>query len=218
MASDTNIEDTNKLFKIAFALSIITIVYNVIEGLVSTYFGFQDETIALLGFGTDSFVEVISGIGIMHMIFRMRRNHIAERDRFERQALYITGISFFILFIGLLAGSLLTVITKSKPETTVAGVIISVISILTMWILYSYKLKTGIKLNSAPIIADAKCTKTCFYLSFVLLASSILYEIFRINYIDIIGGLGIAYFAFSEGKEAIEKARSNNLSCSCDCD
>ncbi|HOT46399.1 MAG TPA: cation transporter [Spirochaetota bacterium] len=208
-----------KLLKTAFILSIITIVYNVGEGLFSTLFGYGDDTLALFGFGVDSFVEVISGIGIGHMVWRMRRSPVSERDRFERRALYITGVSFFLLAAGLVIGSALAIISGARPDTTIAGIVISAVSIITMWFLYSYKLKTGRALDSAPIIADANCTKTCFYLSFILLGSSVLYELFRISYLDIAGSLGIAWFAFSEGKESIEKARSNSLTCSChDCD
>ncbi|HNW28040.1 MAG TPA: cation transporter [Spirochaetota bacterium] len=210
---------TTRLLKTAFILSVITVVYNIVEGLFSTIFGYADDTLALFGFGVDSFVEVISGIGIGHMVWRMRRSPVSERDRFERRALFITGGSFFLLAAGLIAGSVLNVVRGIKPDTTIAGIVISAVSIITMWFLYSYKLKTGRALDSAPIIADANCTKTCFYLSFILLGSSVLYELFRISYIDTVGSLGIAWFAFSEGKESIEKARSNSLSCSChDCD
>ena len=87
-----------------------------------------------------------------------------------------------------------------------------------MYTLVHYKLKVGKKLNSDAIIADANCTKTCFYLSFILLASSLSYEIFKIGYLDIAGSLGVAYFAFKEGKEALEKSKSDKLSCSCEDD
>jgi len=208
-----------KLLKTAFILSIITIVYNVGEGLFSTLFGYSDDTLALFGFGVDSFVEVISGIGIGHMVWRMRRNPVSERDRFERRALSITGGSFFLLAAGLVIGSVLAIASGARPDTTMAGIVISAVSIMTMWFLYVYKLKTGRALGSAPVIADANCTKTCFYLSFILLGSSVLYELFRISYVDVAGSLGIAWFAFREGRESIEKARSNSLSCSCcDCD
>jgi divalent metal cation (Fe/Co/Zn/Cd) transporter len=95
----------------------------------------------------------------------------------------------------------------------VAGIIISTVSIATMYILYRQKLKVGTHLNSEPIISDANCTKTCFYLSFILLGSSAIYELFKIPYIDAIGSLGIAWYAFKEGKEAFEKARTKELSC-----
>jgi divalent metal cation (Fe/Co/Zn/Cd) transporter len=206
----------NKWLQTALWLSIITIVYNIIEGLVSVYFGSTDDTLVLLGFGIDSFVEVISGIGILHMVMRMKRSEVKDHDKFERLALRITGYSFILLSAGLVVGSILKVINKSKPETTLAGIIIAAISILTMYFLMQYKLKTGKALNSEAIIADAHCTKTCLYLSFILLISSILYEFFKINYIDIAGTLGIAWYAFSEGRESLEKAKNNQLSCSCE--
>ncbi len=207
-----------KLINTALFLSIFTIVYNLFEGIISLYFGVKDETISLAGFGVDSFVEVLSGIGVGHMVWRMKYSLISERDTFERRALYITGVSFFILTAGIVSGSVLNIVFGVKPVTTIPGVIISVISIASMYFLYKYKLKTGKALNSEAIISDANCTRTCFQLSFVLLGSSLLYEFFKIGYIDIIGGLGIAYFAFKEGLEAIEKAKSSNLSCGCNGD
>mgnify|MGYP003852166127 CR=1 FL=1 len=210
-------ENRTKLINTALVLSLITIFYNLAEGIISVYFGIDDETLALLGFGVDSFVEVISGLGILHMVLRMKRtgDDPASRDKFERTALRITGFSFYLLTAGLVAGSILNAIRGSEPETTTVGIIISSISIATMWFLMTYKKRIGKKLNSDAIVADANCTKTCFYLSIILLASSGLYEIFRIGYIDVAGSLAIAWFAFSEGREAFEKARSNKLCCSC---
>jgi len=188
------------------------------EGLISVYFGAGDETLALFGFGADSFVEVISGIGIAHMIFRMKYSKVQTRDAFEKTALKITGTVFFILTAGLVLGSVLNFINDVKPATTIPGIVIAVISIATMYWLMTTKLNVGKSLKSDAIIADANCTKTCFYLSFILLASSGLYELFNIAYFDIIGSLGIAYFAFSEGREAFEKVRSGNLACNCEDD
>jgi hypothetical protein len=204
-----------KLLNTALLLSIITIVYNVVEGIISVYFGLDDEALSLLGFGSDSFVEVISGVGIAHMVFRMKRTNVEQRDKFERQALRITGVGFYILTLGIVTGAVINVIQQNEPETTMPVLIISSISILTMFFLMRYKLTVGKKLNSDAIIADANCTKSCLYLSIVLLASSGLYEIFKIGYIDILGSLGIAWFAFSEGREAFEKVRKNKLSCCC---
>jgi divalent metal cation (Fe/Co/Zn/Cd) transporter len=206
----------NELLKKAFLLSLVTIFYNIAEGIISVYFGAGDETLALLGFGVDSFVEVISGIGIAHMILRMKHSRVQSRDDFEKTALKITGTVFYILAAGLIIGSVINVINNVKPQTTVPGIIIAVISIATMYWLMTSKLKVGKGLNSDAIIADANCTKTCFYLSFILLAASGLYELFGIAYFDILGSIGIAYFAFKEGKEAFEKVKSGNLLCGCE--
>jgi divalent metal cation (Fe/Co/Zn/Cd) transporter len=200
----------------ALGLSLITIFYNTIEGLISVYFGAGDNTLALLGFGVDSFVEVISGIGIAHMILRMKYSKVETRDAFEKTALRITGTAFYLLTVGLIVGSVLNIIKDVKPESTLPGIIIAGISILTMYWLMTSKLKVGKALNSDAIIADANCTKTCFNLSFILLAASGLYELFNIAYFDILGTLGIAYFAFKEGREAFEKVKSGNLLCNCE--
>jgi divalent metal cation (Fe/Co/Zn/Cd) transporter len=208
-----------RLLNTAFFLSIITVVYNLGEGIISTYFGAHDETLALFGFGVDSFVEVISGLGVGHMIYRLKRHPVAERDRFERTALKITGAAFFLLTAGLIAGSVISVIQAAHPTTTVVGLIVSLVSIVTMWLLIHFKLKVGRALGdlkaagSEAIISDAYCTRACLRLSFVLLASSALYELFRIPYIDVAGSLVIAYISFMEGREAFEKARNASLVC-----
>ena len=208
-------DEYNSKLKFAFTLSIITILYNFAEGLISIYFGAGDETLALFGFGVDSFVEVISGIGITHMILRMKYAKVNSRDSFERTALKVTGTAFYLLTAGLIVGSVVNIINNVKPETTLPGIVIASISIVTMYWLMNSKLKVGKALNSDAIIADANCTKTCFYLSFILLASSGMYELFGIVYFDVLGSLGIAYFAFREGKESFEIAKSENLLCNC---
>jgi len=84
-------DDNTSLYRIASILAIVTIVYNVLEGVVSVYFGLDDDTLSLFGFGLDSFVEVISGVGILHMIKRIQRQPERDPDRFEMTSLRITG-------------------------------------------------------------------------------------------------------------------------------
>jgi divalent metal cation (Fe/Co/Zn/Cd) transporter len=207
--------ESERLFKIAFGLAIFTIIYNIAEGLFSTYLGFEDESLALFGFGIDSFIEVISGLGIAHMIIRIQRQPNSNRDSFERKALRITGFAFFTLVFGLIVTSLYNLWYGHKPITTFWGVVISIISILIMWILVFEKRKIGKKLNSDPILADANCTLVCVYMSIILLISSGIYELTSIPYIDSIGTLGLSYFAFKEGKECFEKANSDKY-CACE--
>jgi divalent metal cation (Fe/Co/Zn/Cd) transporter len=206
-----------QLLKTAFALSLITIIYNLLEGGVSVFFGAGDNSLTLLGFGIDSFVEVISGIGIAHMLIRMRNNFETGRDNFEKQALKITGFSFYLLTAGLILGAIVNLYEKVNPATTIPGLIISLISIFAMYFLMNAKMRVGGELNSEAIIADAKCTKTCLQLSIILLAASLLYQLFHILYIDTIGSVGIAYLSFREGKESLEKAKTGGFNC-CDDD
>jgi len=210
-----SLNENNGLYKWAFGFAVFSIVYNIGEGLISTYLGYEDESLALFGFGSDSFIEVISGIGIAYMIIRIQKSKISDRGNFERTALRITGFAFYALVLGLVITSVYNILSGNNPITTFWGVVISTISILVMWLLVAGKRKVGIKLNSAPILADANCTMVCVYMSIILLISSGIYELTSIPYIDSLGTLGLSYFAYKEGKECFEKANSNEY-CSCD--
>lgn len=207
----------NKLYKKAYWLSLFTIFYNIIEGVVSMFFGYQDETLTLFGFGADSFIEVLSGIGIAIMILRIKQNPNSSKSSFEIKALKITGTAFYLLSAGLLAGMIFNLINHQKPDTTFWGIVISLISIAVMVWLMNAKKKIGKQLNSEPIIADSNCTKVCVYMSIVLLASSLIYELTGFAYADIIGSAGLIYFSISEGKEAFEKAKGKACSCGTSC-
>jgi len=217
MDAFTKNDTSAKNYQLALWLSFITIGYNIIEGLLSVAFGLEDETLALFGFGLDSFVEVISGIGVAHMVLRIQKNPASNRDQFEVTALKITGTSFYLLCAGITLSSAISIFQGHQPETTVWGIIIGGTSILSMWLLIHYKIKVGTALNSSAIIADANCTRTCLYLSTIILASSIFYELTGIGYIDSIGSLGVAYFAFKEGHESFEKAKGKSCCSSCSC-
>lgn len=202
-----------KLFNKAFFLSLFTIFYNIVEGIVSMALGYEDEALTLFGFGADSFIEVISGIGIAIMILRMRQNPESSKSSYEIQALKVTGTAFYLLSVVLLVGILLSLMNNHKPETTIWGVVISVISIIVMTWLMMAKKNVGKKLNSDPIIADSNCTKICIYMSLVLLASSLIFELTGFAYADVIGAAGLIYFSVSEGKEAFEKAKGKECDC-----
>ncbi|MEN8807165.1 MAG: cation transporter, partial [Desulfobacterales bacterium] len=201
------------LYKTAILLSQITVFYNLLEGLVSVFLGLEDETLSLLGFGIDSFVEVISGIGIWHMVYRMKRDLAGDVDPFERTALQITGGAFYLLSLALILTAVLNLYHGHRPVTTFWGIVISLVSIVTMGFLISFKMRVGRQLQSDAIIADANCTKTCLYLSFVLLLASAGYAATGIGGLDSLGAVAIAVFAFREGREAFEKARGKNCSC-----
>ena len=197
----------------ALWLAVFTVTYNIVEGLVSIYFGVSDESLTLFGFGADSFIEVMSGIGILAMVLRIRQHPDTPRSQFERTALRITGTSFYLLVVGLAASAIYNLFTAHKPETTLPGLIISVISIAVMWLLVMGKRKVGRALDSQPILSDANCTMVCIYMSLVLLASSVIYELTGFGFIDSIGALGLIYFSYSEGKEAFEKAAGMEDCC-----
>jgi divalent metal cation (Fe/Co/Zn/Cd) transporter len=203
------------LYQWASVLALITIFYNIGEGLVSVFFGLEDESFALFGFGLDSFVEVSSGIGIWHMIRRIRRNEGETADHFERTALKITGGGFYVLTVGLAVTAGVNLSQGHKPETTFWGIVISLVSIAAMWLLIHSKVKVGNALNSPAILADAACTRACLRLSVVLLIASVGYMFTGIGGFDSVGTLVIAWLCWREGKEAFEKARAGSFACAC---
>ena len=212
MATLTQV-NTSKYWNYALWLALFTIFYNLAEGLVSVFFGISDEALTLFGFGVDSFIEVMSGIGILAMVFRIRQHPETPRSQFEKTALRITGASFYLLVAGLAITAIYNIITEHKPETTLPGLVISLISIAMMWLLVLGKRKVGRALNSQPILSDANCTMVCIYMSFVLLASSLIYELTGFGLVDSIGALGLIWFSYNEGKEAFEKAAGMEDCC-----
>ncbi len=211
-------QENRRLYAFVSTLALITIAYNVVEGVASIFFGLDGGSMTLFGFGVDSFVEVVSGIGIWHMVRRIRNNgeeNLDHLDHFEQTALKITGTGFYVLTIGLSITAAVDLYRGHKPDTTFWGIVISVISIAAMWLLIHYKVKVGKQLNSEAILSDAACTRACLQLSIVLLIASVGYELTHIGGIDSFGTFVIAGLCFREGKEAFEKVKAKSLACTC---
>ena len=206
--------DESRSYRTALFLSLFTIIYNVLEGIVCMYFGYKDETLTLFGFGADSFIEVVSGLGIFQMIIRIRRHPDTAVSKFEIRALRITGIGFIFLAAGLMAGIIVNLLEHHKPESTFWGTIISSISIVVMFWLVVSKKRVSRKLNSSAILADAKCSQVCIYMSLVLLVSSALYQVTGFAYADVMGSAGLIWFSLAEGREAFQKAKERKYASS----
>lgn len=204
--------------KRAGLLALFTIFYNIAEGIVSVWLGVADETLSLFGFGVDSFIEVISAIGIWHMLRRIKANSGESRDEFEQRALRITGVAFYLLTIGLILTAGMNIYHQHRPETTLWGIVISLISISFMWLLIHHKTKAGIALDSPAILSDVACSRACVYLSLVLMLSSVGYELTGLWFLDAVGALAISGLTFREGREAFAKARGMQCSCGSVCE
>lgn len=204
-----------RLWRRARLLGILTIAYNIVEGVVSVVFGASDEALALFGFGLDSFVETISALGVLVMILRVQSGGEERRSRFETSALRVTGWCFLVLAAALVAGALLTLLTGATPETTLPGIVISTLSIFSMLWLVHAKRAIGRALDSAAIMADAQCNAVCVSMSVVLLVSSGLFALTGFALFDALGAAGLAWFSMREGREALMKARTGQLGCTC---
>jgi divalent metal cation (Fe/Co/Zn/Cd) transporter len=199
---------TAKLWQYAMLFAILTILFNIAEGLVSIWFGVSDDMMTLAGFGVDSFIETISATGVVVMIIRIKNNAFADRSRFEITALKLTGWCFYVLSVILTFGAVYNAIQGHKPDSTVAGVIISLISIASMLGLIYAKKKLGVALSCQPLIADANCNLVCVYMSIVLLIASGAFALFHLGWIDTVGTAGIIFFSAREGRESLERAKA----------
>jgi divalent metal cation (Fe/Co/Zn/Cd) transporter len=211
-------EERDRLLARANFLALFTIGFNLLEGVVSIWLGAADETLALFGFGVDSFIEVMSAVGVWHMIRRIRNNGGETRDAFEQRALKITGLAFYLLSFGLVMTAIVSLASRHRPETTFWGIVVSIVSISFMWVLIHHKTKIGTALDSPAILADAACSRACVFLSIVLMLASLGFQLTGMGSLDTIGALVIALLAGKEGRESFAKAKGISCGCNGKCD
>ncbi|MEK7400442.1 MAG: cation transporter [Candidatus Poribacteria bacterium] len=193
------------LNKKALLLSYFTVFYNIIEGIFSIIAGIlAGGSIALIGFGLDSFIESLSG-GIM--IWRFSKHgkiSEEEEEKAEKTATKLVGITFLILGAYILYESIKKIWLREIPEPSLFGIIIAIVSIIIMPILFLAKFRTGKALNSNSLIADSKETLTCVFLSIALLIGLGLNYLFGLWQADPIVGFVIVAFLLREGIEIIK--------------
>lgn len=195
----------------ALSLSYFTVAYNLLEGVVSIGAGLAAGSVALVGFGLDSFVESLSG---SVMIWRWSRgSQLApeEEERLESQAIRLVGYTFFALAAYVAYESLSKLYWREMPETSLLGMIIAVVSLIVMPILFFLKRSTAQSLNSASLAADSRQTLGCVLLSVALLIGLGLNYAFGLWWVDPLIGLGIVGFFVKEGYAAIK----HRVVCSC---
>jgi len=198
------IDMKSNLRKRALWLSYFTVAYNIIEGLLSILFGFLAGSIALIGFGLDSFVESLSGFV---MIWRFRKHgKISHEDeeKVEQRATKLIGVTFFILGAYILYESIKKLVIAEVSDPSIVGIAIAIASIVVMPILFYMKRKTAKAIGSRSLAADAKETLACCFLSVALLIGLGANYIFGFWQADPIVGLIIVVFLFREGLETLQ--------------
>lgn len=159
--------DRQNIAKRGTRLSYFTIAWNSLEGLIAVIAGSVAGSISLVGFGIDSFIEVISGTTLL---WRMTVDaDVKSREQNERLSLRIVGICFFFLAVYVAYESCSDLITRKGPGRSVSGIILACISLVVMPILSRAKKKVAYELGSPAMNADARQTDFCVYLSAILL-------------------------------------------------
>jgi len=201
----------SKFHKKALLLSYFTVGYNILEGIVSIFAGLLAGSIALVGFGLDSFIESLSG---SVMIWRFRKHgkiSEEEEERVEKKAVRFVAYTFFILGAYVLYESLKKLYFREVPEPSLLGIIIAIVSIIVMPVLFYVKYQTGKAINSRSLIADSKETLACVFLSVSLLIGLGLNYLYGFWQADPIVGLVIVFFLIREGYTTLKEEEL----CSC---
>ena len=201
----------------AIFLAYFTILYNIIEGLVSLWFGISEGSLALAGFGVDALIEVASAIIVL---LKLKGDDSEFKINIEKERKSTRAIGYLFIFLAVI--TILTSFTEirvsSHPDTTLPGSIISSLSLMIMFFIWVDKLDVGRKLDSSTIIADASCSLACIKLSIVLLIGSVAYSLFpSLWWIDSIAALILSLFIALEGKELIQNSLKSEFTGGCGC-
>ncbi len=179
----------------ALRLAWATIAWNVVEAVVAIAAGAAAGSIALVGFGLDSTVEVLSAVVIVWQL------HGLAKDR-ERIALKLIAVSFFALAGYVAIRAVVDLTCRSEPESSAVGIGLAIASLIVMPLLAAAKRRTGRQMGSSTVVADSNQTKLCAYLSAILLGGLILNATAGWWWADPIAALAIAVLAANEGREA----------------
>ena len=191
-----------KYRKKALWLSVVTVGYNVIEGIAAVTVGIATRSSALLGFGLDSFIESLSG---SVMIWRFGKERTDEdEERVEKIAVKLVAFTFFILGAYILFDAGKQLLQHEVPEKSLFGIVVAVLSLLIMPALMLAKYRTGKQIGSKSLVADSKQTLACIFMSVTLLLGVGLNYLFGIWWADPLAGLVIAVMLLYEGKETLE--------------
>jgi divalent metal cation (Fe/Co/Zn/Cd) transporter len=183
-------------------LEYFTLGWNTLEALVALIAGWLAGSIALVGFGLDSVIEVSSG-GIL--LWRLRSDSNTDyRERAEQRALRLVGLSFFALAAYLIFESGEMLLHRQAPQKSIPGIVLAMASLIAMPLLARAKRRVARDLGSQALRADSKQTDICAYLSAIMLGGLLLNAILGWWWADPVAGLAMTPFLVKEGTEAVK--------------
>jgi divalent metal cation (Fe/Co/Zn/Cd) transporter len=183
-------------------LEYFTLGWNLLEALVAVVCGVIAGSIALVGFGLDSVVEVSSG---SVLLWRLRADRHAEnRERAERSAVRLVGVSFLLLALYVAGDAIKTLLRRETPEESIPGIVLAIASLIAMPLLARAKRRVARGLNSRAMQADSRQTDICAYLSAILLGGLLLNAALGWWWADPAAALIMVPFIAHEGIEAVQ--------------
>lgn len=185
-------------------LEYLTVGWNLVEGFIAVGAGLAAGSIALVGFGVDSFVESISGSVLIWRLHAETRGRADEEriEQVEQRAARLVALSFLILAAYVAFEAVRTLLNQERPDASPVGIVLTIVSLAVMLWLARAKLSTGRALGSRALIADSRQTFACWYLSATTLAGLALNAVFGLWWADPLAALVIAVFLVREAREA----------------
>jgi divalent metal cation (Fe/Co/Zn/Cd) transporter len=181
-----------------------TLAYNVVEAVVAVWAGREAGSIALLGFGLDSLIEIAAAAFMLWRLSLEFSNADEERiETAERRVRRVIGITFLALAAFVLVESILTLASADRPEPSPVGIVLAAISLVVMPLLAGAKLRVASRLPSEALRAEAKETLACAYLSFTLLLGLVLNEALGWWWADPVAALLMVPWLVREGIEGL---------------
>ncbi len=193
--------DRPALVQRGLRLETLTVVWNSAEAVIGIVAGVAASSIALVGFGLDSVIEVSSGAVLLWRL-RADRDHI-RREQAERLALRLVGVSFLALATYVAADAAFSLWRRQAPEESLVGIGLAIASLVAMPLLARAKRRVAAELGSAALHADSQQTQICAYLSVILLTGLALNAAFAWWWADPVAGLLMTPIIVSEGVEAL---------------
>ncbi len=185
-------------------LEFLTVGWNLVEGVIAVVAAAASGSVALLGFGVDSFVESISGSVLIWRLGSEKRGNADEEaiERIERRAEQIVAIAFFALAAYVAFDAAASLLNQERPAVSALGIALTSVSIVVMLWLARAKRRAAADLGSRALAADAEQTQACWYLSVVVLAGIGLNALFGWWWADPLAALGVSLILVREGWEA----------------
>ena len=207
----TALADRPRLHRRAVRLEWFTVGWNVVEAVVAITAGVLAGSVALIGFGADSGIEVLSAVALL---WRLRSAGAGASDEehahAERRALYAVAATFFLLSAYIAFEAVSSLVAGEEPDTSTVGIVLAALSLAVMPTLALLKQRTGRAMGSRALQADAVETWVCAYLSLALLAGVGLYAAFGWSWADPIGALAMLPVIVWQGFETLEEAHDDD--------
>ena len=195
------IGDRASMVKRGRRLEYFTIAYNSLEGLIAVVAGLMAGSIALVGFGFDSVIEVTSGVAL---VWRLHSDaDESRRERVEAITLRIVGACFLLLAAYVSYDSIKSLIWREHPRESIPGIVLAIASLIVMPLLVRAKRKVARGINSAALMADSKQTELCTYLSAILVGGLLLNALLGWWWADPVAALIMVPIIVKEGIEGL---------------